>query len=69
MGHHVPTLLQSLDWTADGSSGKYRAFLVDWANRVLTNLERWFSDRQFVATNDFTVADILVPDGALECNA
>ena len=31
-----------LDWTADGSCGKHREFLVGWANRVLTNLERWF---------------------------
>jgi len=29
-------------------------------SRVLTNLERWFADRNFVATNDFTVADILM---------
>jgi glutathione S-transferase len=49
-----------LDWTADGSCGKYREFLVGWANRMLTNLERWFSDREFVATKDFTVADILM---------
>ena len=49
-----------LDWTADGSCGKHREFLVGWANRVLTNLERWFADRDFVATKDFTVADILM---------
>ena len=35
-------------------------FLVGWANRVLTNLERWFADRDFVATKGFTVADILM---------
>ena len=49
-----------LDWTADGSCGKHREFLVSWANRVLTNLDRWFADRDFVATNGFTVADILM---------
>ena len=49
-----------LDWTADGSCGKHREFLVGWANRVLTNLERWFADRDFVATKGFTVADILM---------
>jgi glutathione S-transferase len=27
---------------------------------VLTNLERWFAGRNFVAANDFTVADILM---------
>jgi glutathione S-transferase len=49
-----------LDWTADGSCGKHRAFLVGWANRMLTNLARWFAERDFVATNSFTVADILM---------
>ena len=34
--------------------------MVGWANRVLTNLERWFADRDFVATKGFTVADILM---------
>jgi glutathione S-transferase len=29
-------------------------------NRVLTNLKRWFAGRDFVATPDFTVADILM---------
>ena len=29
-------------------------------NRVLTRLERWFADREFVATEDFIVADILL---------
>jgi glutathione S-transferase len=45
---------------ADGSCGKHREFLVGWANRLLTNVERWFADREFVATKDFTVADILM---------
>jgi len=35
------------------------AAILGWANRVLTNLERWFAGRDFVATQDFTVADIL----------
>jgi glutathione S-transferase len=52
--------LMVLDWTADGSCGKHREFLVGWANRVLTNLERWFADRDFVATKTFTGADILM---------
>jgi glutathione S-transferase len=59
----VEAPLQSLmvfDWTADGSSGKHREFLVGWVNRVLTNLEHWLADREFVATEDFTVADILM---------
>ena len=49
-----------LDWTADGSCGKHREFLVGWANRVLMNLERWLAGREFVATTGFTVADILM---------
>ncbi|MEO6688131.1 MAG: glutathione S-transferase family protein [Dokdonella sp.] len=52
--------LMVLDWTSDGSCGKHREFLVGWVNRVLTNLERWFADREFVATQDFSVADILM---------
>ena len=52
--------LMVLDWTADGGCGKHRQFLVGWVNRVLTNLERWLADREFVATKDFTVADILM---------
>ena len=52
--------LMVLDWTADGSCGKHREFLVGWVNRVLTNLERWLADRDFIATKDFTVADILM---------
>jgi glutathione S-transferase len=49
-----------LDWTSDGSSGKYREFLVGWSHRVLNNLDRWMAGREFVATDTFTVADILM---------
>jgi glutathione S-transferase len=52
--------LMVLDWTADGSCGKHREFLVGWAHRLLGNLERWLAGRDFVATDDFTVADILM---------
>ena len=52
--------LIALDWTADGSCGKHREFLVGWVNRVLSNLDRWFADREFVATKEFTIADILM---------
>ena len=48
------------DWTADGSGGKQREFLTGWVNRVLTNLQRWLADREFIATNEFTVADLLM---------
>lgn len=52
--------LMVLDWVADGSCGKYREFLAGWVNRRLANLERWLAGREFVATQDFTVADILM---------
>ena len=52
--------LMVLDWTADGGCGKHREFLVGWVHRVLANLERWLADREFIATEDFTVADILM---------
>lgn len=48
------------DWTADGVAGKPRESLVGWAHRALGNLERWMTGRDYVATNDFTVADILM---------
>lgn len=49
-----------LDWSADGSCGKHREFLVGWSNRVLKNLELWLAGREFIATDSFTVADILM---------
>jgi glutathione S-transferase len=52
--------LMVLDWMADGSCGKYREFLAGWVHRVLGNLERWLAQRDFIATDDFTVADILM---------
>lgn len=52
--------LMVLDWTADGSCGKHREFLVGWVHRVLANLASWLADRDFTATEEFTVADILM---------
>lgn len=59
----VEAPLQSLmvhDWTADGGGAKAREFLVGWIHRVFGNLERWLSERDFLATDQFTVADILL---------
>ena len=39
---------------------RYREFTVGWANRHLANLERWLDGREFIATEAFTVADILM---------
>jgi glutathione S-transferase len=52
--------LMVLDWTADGSCGKHREFLAGWATLRLGNLERWLADREFIATGEFTIADILM---------
>ena len=51
--------LMYLDWTADGSCAKPREFYLGWIRRMLTDLERWLRDREFIATDGFTVADIL----------
>jgi glutathione S-transferase len=48
------------DWTADGGCTRPREFLVDWGHRMLGNLEGWLAGREFVATDEFTVADILM---------
>jgi glutathione S-transferase len=48
------------DWTSTEPSDRHREFLVGWIHRVLKNLERWLADRAFVATDEFTVADILM---------
>ena len=52
--------LMLLDWTADGGCGKYREFLVGWVNRVFTNLERWIAHCDWIATKEFSIADILM---------
>ena len=48
------------DWTAAGGCEKPREFLVGWVHRVMRNLERWLAGRDFVATQDFSIADILM---------
>lgn len=48
------------DWTADGGDPKARQFLVDWVHLRMGHLQRWFADRDYVATDEFTVADILM---------
>ena len=53
-------MLKLYGFSKVNACSKPRDFLVGWVNRVLTNLERWFADRDFVATKDFTVADILM---------
>jgi glutathione S-transferase len=49
-----------IDWSQDEGARKYREFLVGWANRHLSNLDGWLNSRQYIAAEDFTVADILM---------
>ena len=51
-----------IDWTADGGAGaaKPRQFMAGWAQRLFTGLERWLKGREFVATDNFTVVDIVM---------
>jgi len=57
----IPLLaLVVLDWSADGGCGKHREFLVGWCKRVLGNLDLWLAGREYVATPEFTIADILM---------
>jgi glutathione S-transferase len=46
--------------TKDDEPPKYREFTLGWAKRHLGNLDRWLDGREFIATEAFTVADILM---------
>ncbi len=52
--------IQVIDWTPDGASNPVRPFMVKWANRHLAALDGWLEGREFIATDAFTVADILL---------
>ncbi len=52
--------IMMIDWMKDEGCAGYRGFLAGWAERMLGGLERHLEDREFVATESFTVADILV---------
>lgn len=43
-----------------GKGSKPSEALQGWAEMRLKQLDGWLTDRQFVATDDFTVADILI---------
>lgn len=49
-----------IDWMKDTGGASYRKFLVGWATQHLTNLNGWLENREFIATDKFTVADILM---------
>jgi len=53
--------LDVLSWEVmKGGPAQQRAFVLGWVNRHLGGLERWLEGREFIATNEFTVADILM---------
>ncbi len=50
-------------WFVDlcgGKASKPSKALHDWAEMCLKQLNRWLTNRRFIATEDFTVADILM---------
>lgn len=49
-----------LDFNPEDRDNPYRARMVELASRHLTSLERWLEGRSFIATDDFTIADILM---------
>ncbi|HWO18692.1 MAG TPA: glutathione S-transferase family protein [Kofleriaceae bacterium] len=56
----VPVLtLWFVNWN-DGKGTKPSEALQAWAKMRLKQLDGWLANRQFIATDDFTVADILM---------
>ncbi len=49
-----------MDWFKSENFANFRDFAVGWVQRVLGNLDRWLEGRKFVATDGFTVADLLL---------
>lgn len=56
----VPVLSLWFVHLTGGKDSKPGAALHDWAEMRLAQLDGWLADRPFVATDDFTVADILM---------
>ena len=52
--------LKLMDMGAMGEPGEARTFLVGWTHRVLGNLDRRLEGRDWIATDGFTVADLLL---------
>jgi glutathione S-transferase len=56
----VPMLsLMFVNWN-DGKGTKPSQALQDWTEMRLKQLDGWLANRQFIATDEFTVADILM---------
>jgi len=52
--------LQFAGWVDKSETSPLKAALAKWAEQRLANLDRWLEGRTWVATDDFTVADILM---------
>lgn len=52
--------LKLMDMGAMGDPGGARDFLTGWTYRVLGNLDRRLARRDWIATGDFTIADLLL---------
>lgn len=56
----VPVLTHWFVNVIGGKGSKASEALFGWANMRIEQLDGWLADRQFIATDDFTVADILM---------
>ena len=52
--------LKLMDMGAMGEPAEARAFLTGWTHRVLGNLDRRLKGGDWIATGDFTIADLLL---------
>ncbi len=56
----VPVLAMWFVGISGGKGSKPHEALQKWSDKRLEQLDGWLADRTFVATNEFTVADILM---------